>query len=161
MALQIRMNATGSVEDLLEEIKKRFSISHPYEYALQVVRKNEHIWLTTGVPLCEQLFDSDERVVLRRKVFLSDSQLDNPDPFEMEFLYLECRRSVVTGRHPITLQQAVQFAALQMQTQFGNYDPLVHVADYLKTKDFLPPNHQAVVLVEEDIYNQHRKLKGW
>ncbi len=164
LSLQIKINATGSVEDLVKETSKVFKnlIYHPYEYALQVVRDNENIWLTRRAPLCEQvsfipfvldifsphafvlqLLSSDEHVILRRYVFLSDSLVDySKQTFVLDFLYLECRKShffkvklrpqilqsflswllwlsgMVTGKHPVNLQQAVQFAALQMQAQY-------------------------------------------
>ena len=209
LSAQIKINATGSVEDLVKELSKSFKnlIYHPYEYALQVVRDDENIWLTRRAPLCEQvrpalshalaalafsliffvsylqLLSSDEHVILRRYVFLSDSLVDySKQTYVLDFLYLECRKSdqvfephsafifhffclcahfcgmigMVTGKHPVTLPQAVQFAALQMQAQYvlfcnhdlqpnvhsfncaryEDYDPLVHVADYLKLTFF-------------------------
>lgn len=156
---QVVVNATGTLASLLAAISLRFSISQPRHYCLQVPRGDQMVWLDQNVSLCDQLFEEDKCVILRKRLFLSDCQLKRREPYSLHLIFLECRQGVVAGEHPISLRMALNFAALQMQVTYRDYDPLLHVHGFLTLAEFLPPEHRDVTLIEEDIYKEHRKLK--
>jgi len=168
----MRVSNIGSVKHLLEEVSVRFSITNLDLYALQVIRDGvDHYWLNPEKRLSDQLMSADERMVLRQRYF-ADADLESTDPYALHFMYLECREGVTKGDHPISMKQALTFAALQMQIAYRDYDPLIHVAGFLSIDVYLPlvyrtPPHSENIeedmykgLLEEDIYAEHRKLKG-
>lgn len=74
---------------------------------------------------------------------MSDASVDQDDPISLHlvycqvlcykgFSYLESRDDVVTGRHPVTTEEATNFAAIQCQIQNGDYKPEVHKAGWLR-----------------------------
>lgn len=46
--------------------------------------------------------------------------------------FMQARNAVISGVHETTFEQTVQFAALNMQITYGNYDPLIHVAGFME-----------------------------
>lgn len=156
----IQIAQSASIKELLEAIAIRFSISDISSYQLQVIKDKVPVWLESDARIADALQNQiEDRLILRLR-FVSPRELDCSDPHFLDMLYVECRTSIIDGAHPTTLQQAVQFAALQMQITHSNYDPLTHVANFLDTKEYLPAEHRQVDLVEEDVYKEHRKLKG-
>lgn len=168
----MRVSNIDSVHNLLKEVSVRFSITNLDLYALQVIRDvHDHYWLNPEKRLSDQLMTADERMVLRQRYF-AGGDLEVTDPYALHFMYLECREGVVKGDHPISINRALTFAALQMQITYRDYDPLIHVAGFLLIDEFLPPSYRTPPdsdtidvamykgLLEEDIYKEHRKLKG-
>lgn len=151
---------TGSLELLMKEISLRFSISNSLVgYGFQICRKGKNIWLSQDIPLHKQIMATDPRIFIRKQYF-SNNDLRTRDPYALHLLYLECRQGVVSGFHPTSLDQALRFSALQMQITYGNYDPLEHVAGFFNTSEFLPEQWRETEMIEEDVYKQHRQLKG-
>ena len=60
--------------------------------------------------------------------------------------------------HPCTREEAIQFAALQCQIQYGNYDEAKHKPGYLTLVNFLPQEYTKIKGIEKNIFTQHRKL---
>ena len=109
--------------------------------------------------LCEQYLSDENLVIYRKKFHVTDSFLDAHSPNDLHMLYLECKHSIISGLYMTSLEQALAFSALQMQSTFGNYDPLVHIAGFLPLLEYLPPNYSGMPYIEEDVYRAHRKLK--
>jgi len=156
----IRISTTSTVQQLLDIIAVRFSICdlNILQYSLQVQRSSKLVWLKRSERICDVCVQGCHTLTLRQRFFESDDLKSN-DPYAIHFMYLDSRQSIVNGSYPTTLQQALMFAALQMQITFRNYDPLVHVAGFLNISEFLPPAHREIILIEEDVYKEHRKLK--
>lgn len=149
---------TGSLDHLMKEIGLRFSISNDLDYGFQIHRDNKQVWLSHDIPLHKQIKSSDPRIIIRKRYFSTDD-LRTRDPYGLQLLYLECRQGVVSGFHPTTLDQALRFAALQMQITYRNYDPLEHVAGFFNCPEFLPQQWCETEMIEEDVYKRHRQLK--
>ena len=43
------------------------------------------------------------------------------DPVQLNLLYEQAKEAILEGTHPVPLETAVQFAALQVQIQFGDH----------------------------------------
>jgi talin len=62
-------------------------------------------------------------VLLKKKFYFSDQQVDINDPVQLGLLYSQAQEMIIEGKHPITLDEAIIFAALQMQIVYGNHEP--------------------------------------
>ena len=71
---------------------------------------------------------------------------------------MQSRDAIVDGAHPCTREEALQFAALQCQVAYGNYNEAKHKPGFLNLAEFLPREYVKVKGIERLIYAEHRKL---
>lgn len=83
-------------------------------------------WVDHGKTLREQGIVETEVLLLKRKYFYSDANIDSRDPVQLNLLYEQAREAILDGTHPVTMDAAVQFAALQVQIQFGDHREANH-----------------------------------
>ncbi|CAF0901956.1 unnamed protein product [Adineta ricciae] len=119
---------------------------------------DDTLWLDHSKTLRQQDIDEQSIVVLRRKYFFSDTNIDQRDPVQLDLLYIQCRNGILDGTHPVTYEEAVQFAGLQSQIQFGNYQESKHKPNVLEIREFLPKEYTKTKGVEKRIFQEHRKL---
>ena len=48
------------------------------------------------------------------------------DPVQLNLLYEQAKEAILEGTHPVRLEDAIQFAALQVQIQFGDHKEEKH-----------------------------------
>ena len=60
-------------------------------------------------------------LLLKRKFFYSDANIDSRDPVQLNLLYEQARAAILDGTHPVRLEDATQFAALDMQIKYGDH----------------------------------------
>lgn len=89
-------------------------------------------WLDPSKTLREQGIDENETVLLRRKFFFSDQNIDSRDPVQLNLLYVQARDAILNGTHPITQDKACEFAGIQCQIQFGDYVESKHKPGFLE-----------------------------
>ena len=89
-------------------------------------------WVDHSKTLREQGIDESETVLLRRKYFFSDGNIDSRDPVQLNLLFVQARDSILNGTHPVTLDQACAFAGIQCQAQFGDYVETKHKPGFLE-----------------------------
>jgi talin len=65
-------------------------------------------------------------------VYFSDQSVDRNDPVQLNLLFVQSRDAIVSGKHPCTIEEAGQLAALQCQTQFGNHEPDKHKPGFIR-----------------------------
>lgn len=70
--------------------------------------------------------------------------------------------SIVGGKYPVTMQEAVKLGSIQAQAVHGNYSPTMGPG-FLKIQDFLPKQwlaHKRIKpkQLETNIYNEWRTL---
>lgn len=78
-------------------------------------------WLDPNRSLREQEVGEREVLTLRRKFFVSDTNVDTRDPAQLNMLYAQCRNGVLDGTHPVSRDIAIQLAALQCYIEYGPY----------------------------------------
>jgi talin len=83
-------------------------------------------WVDHGKTLREQGIVESEVLLLKRKYFYSDANVDSRDPVQLNLLYEQAREQILDGTHPVRLEDAVQLAALQVQVQFGDHRETQH-----------------------------------
>ncbi|XP_039224922.1 talin-1 isoform X4 [Crotalus tigris] len=98
-------------------------------------------WLDHGRTLREQGIDDNETLLLRRKFFYSDQNVDSRDPVQLNLLYVQARDDILNGSHPVSFDKACEFAGYQCQIQFGPHNEQKHKAGFLELKDFLPKEY--------------------
>ena len=89
-------------------------------------------WVDHSKTLREQGIDESETVLLRRKYFFSDGNVDSRDPVQLNLLFVQARDSILNGTHPVTLDQACAFAGMQSQAQFGDHVETKHKPGFLE-----------------------------
>lgn len=65
-------------------------------------------WVDVGKTLREQGIDESETVLLRRKFFFSDQNIDSRDPVQLNLLYVQARDAILDGTHPVTQRKGKQ-----------------------------------------------------
>ncbi|KAM4050130.1 LOW QUALITY PROTEIN: talin-1 [Anomaloglossus baeobatrachus] len=98
-------------------------------------------WLDPGRTLREQGVDENETLLLRRKFFYSDQNVDSRDPVQLNLLYVQARDDILNGSHPVSFDKACEFAGYQCQVQFGPHNEMKHKPGFLELKDFLPKEY--------------------
>ena len=115
-------------------------------------------WLNTEKSLREQGIEETVVLTLRKKFFFSDQNVDRNDPVQLNLLYVQSRDAIIDGTHPCTRDEAVQFAALQCQIQYGNHNEAKHKPGFLTLEEFLPREYVKLKGIEKAIFADHRKL---
>ncbi|CAK1549078.1 unnamed protein product [Leptosia nina] len=114
-------------------------------------------WVEPSKTLREQGIDVTETLLLRRKLFFSDRNVDSRDPVQLNLLYVQARDAILDGTHPITQDKACEFAGIQCQIQFGDHKEDKHTPGFLDLKEFLPASYVKVKGIEKKIFKEHRK----
>ena len=83
-------------------------------------------WVAHGKTLREQGIVETDVLLLKRKYFYSDANIDSRDPVQLNLLYEQAKEAILDGTHPVRMEDAVQFAALQSQIQFGDHRDATH-----------------------------------
>ncbi|KAL5020158.1 hypothetical protein ScPMuIL_003050 [Solemya velum] len=157
------------VRDLPDEVKEKTltlrrdkTIARDHK-KLEEMKKKLHTddelnWLDHNKTLREQLVDPAETLLLRRKFFFSDQNIDSRDPVQLNLLYVQSRDAILLGKHPVTQDEATQFAGIQCQIQFGDHVDAKHKTGFLELKEFLPKEYVKVKGIEKKIFMEH---KNW
>lgn len=113
-------------------------------------------WVDISKTLREQGIDESETVLLRRKYFFSDQNIDSTDPVQLNLLYVQARDAILDGTHPVTQEKACEFAGIQVHIQFGDFNDNKHKPGFLDLKDFLPFSYVRVKNIEKKVFAEHR-----
>ncbi|XP_050433200.1 talin-1 [Adelges cooleyi] len=131
---------------------------HKMEHLRKKLKTDEETnWINPGSSLREQGIYEQEGVLLKRKFFFSDGNIDTHDPIQLSLLYVETRDAILKGTHPVTEPLAVQLAGIQTHIQFGNHDELKHRPPLLDLKEFLPQSYIKLKGIEKKIFLEHKK----
>ncbi|XP_048001980.1 talin-1 isoform X10 [Leguminivora glycinivorella] len=117
-------------------------------------------WVEPAKTLREQGIDVTETLLLRRKLFFSDRNVDSRDPVQLNLLYVQARDAILDGTHPITQDKACEFAGIQCQIQFGDHKEDKHTTGFLDLKEFLPASYVKVKGTEKKVFKEHKRHAG-
>ncbi|XP_043217689.1 talin-2-like isoform X2 [Amphibalanus amphitrite] len=117
-------------------------------------------WVDHSKTLREQGVDENETLLLRRKFFFSDQNIDGRDPVQLNLLYVQARDAILNGTHPVTEEKACQFAGIQCQIQFGDFQQEKHKSGFLDLREFVPHYYVKTKGIEKKIYSEHKKYEG-
>ncbi|XP_071063244.1 talin-2a isoform X1 [Pseudochaenichthys georgianus] len=113
-------------------------------------------WLDHSRTFREQGVDENETLLLRRKFFYSDQNVDSRDPVQLNLLYVQARDDILNGSHPVSFDKACQFAGIQAQIQFGPHIEHKHKPGFLDLKEFLPKEYIKQKGSEKKIFQDHK-----
>ena len=119
----ILVDDSRTVNELVASIGEKMSIHNYEEFSLQLEGAAKSDWLHPMKSLHENGVPEDSLVVLKKKFFYSDMNVDRSDPVQLHLMYVQSRDSVLDGSMPTQKQEAIQLAAIQLQVEQGNYDP--------------------------------------
>lgn len=117
-------------------------------------------WIDASKTLREQGINEGDPVLLRRKFFFSDGNIDSHDPVQLNLLYVQARDAILDGTHPVTEELACRLAGLQVHIQFGNHNEAKHIPPFLDLKEFLPHSYVKVRGIEKKIFAEHKSHFG-
>uniref|UniRef100_A0A674KCH7 Talin 2 n=1 Tax=Terrapene triunguis TaxID=2587831 RepID=A0A674KCH7_9SAUR len=94
-------------------------------------------WLDHSRTFREQGVDENETLLLRRKFFYSDQNVDSRDPVQLNLLYVQARDDILNGSHPVSFEKACEFGGFQAQIQFGPHVEHKHKPGFLDKTELL------------------------
>ncbi|XP_067871342.1 talin-2 isoform X1 [Heterodontus francisci] len=113
-------------------------------------------WLDHSRTFREQGVDENETLLLRRKFFYSDQNVDSRDPVQLNLLYVQARDDILNGSHPVSFEKACEFGGIQAQIQFGPHVEHKHKPGFLDLKEFLPKEYIKQRNAEKKIFQEHK-----
>uniref|UniRef100_A0A3P8ZIK2 Talin 2a n=1 Tax=Esox lucius TaxID=8010 RepID=A0A3P8ZIK2_ESOLU len=113
-------------------------------------------WLDHSRTFREQGVEETETLLLRRKFFYSDQNVDSRDPVQLNLLYVQARDDILNGSHPVSFDKACEFAGIQAQIQFGPHIEHKHKPGFLDLKEFLPKEYIKQRGNEKKIFQDHK-----
>ncbi|XP_069046811.1 talin-2 isoform X1 [Lepisosteus oculatus] len=113
-------------------------------------------WLDHSRTFREQGVDENETLLLRRKFFYSDQNVDSRDPVQLNLLYVQARDDILNGSHPVSFDKACEFGGIQAQIQFGPHVEHKHKPGFLDLKEFLPKEYIKQRGAEKKIFQEHK-----
>ncbi|XP_015742916.1 talin-2 isoform X2 [Python bivittatus] len=113
-------------------------------------------WLDHSRTFREQGVDENETLLLRRKFFYSDQNVDSRDPVQLNLLYVQARDDILNGSHPVSFEKACEFGGFQAQIQFGPHVEHKHRPGFLDLKEFLPKEYIKQRGAEKRIFQEHK-----
>ncbi|CAJ0956652.1 unnamed protein product, partial [Mesorhabditis belari] len=131
------------------------------EQLRQKLHTDEEIaWVDHHKTLREQGIGEDETLLLKRRYFFSDTNVDSRDPVQLNLLYVQCRDGVLSGAHPVQKDTAMTLAALQCQIQYGDF-PENKPKFVIDARDLLPKEYEKKRSdYEKDITQMYKELSG-
>jgi PTB domain (IRS-1 type)/FERM central domain/EF-hand domain pair len=116
----VLVDAHASVDSIVESVCAKLSMHGAEEYSFQV----DDRWLMGGRSLADQ--GSASRVAMKKRFFMSDSNVDQNNPFQLHLLYTSMRDAVFDeephrGLVLSSPEELVTFLALRLQIESGNF----------------------------------------
>nr|XP_026493048.1 talin-1-like isoform X2 [Vanessa tameamea] len=118
-------------------------------------------WLDQHKTLRESQVDPKETLLFKRRLFYSDRNVDSRDPVQLNLLYVQTRDAILDCRHVVTEDKAAEFAGIQCQVQYGDFQEDKHKPGFIENlKEFLPEQYESSWGIEKKIIKEHRKHQG-
>ena len=139
-------------------IAEKMDLPNPEEYSLLLPGNPR--WLSSAEPLCSQGIDEGALVVFKKKYFVTDMQIDKSDIKQLGLLYHQCQKAIVAGEYPCTTEEALSFAALQLQVDHGDFIPNKHAVGFVDASLYLPPRNRKKKKEEQAMYRDWESIRG-
>jgi talin len=145
-----------TVSEIVDHVGKKMGINNPEEFSLMFADK----WCKAGQALHEQGISDAETLVLKKKFFFNDANIDRSDPVQLHLLFSQCKDAIVQGTYPTQRNEAKDLAALQLQIEQQDFNAARHKPGAVKLNECLPPEHLKDGTMERDVFAEWRKLVG-
>lgn len=155
-----RVNKQDTGQTLLDMVFNHLNVKEREYFGLQ---NNEdsldaHRWLEPNKPIRKQLKGGFPCCLVFRVRFLI------PDPNTLQqdqtrhLYFLQLKNDILEGRIPCPLNSAVVLASYAVQSEFGDYNPSVHLPGHLSNKQFIPGQDNDFISKVESLHSQHSDL---
>ncbi|KAM5156727.1 tyrosine-protein phosphatase non-receptor type 3 isoform 3-T4 [Mantella aurantiaca] len=132
--------------------------SHEKESSLQICLVEKR-WLEPNKPIRKQLKGGFPCWLLFRvRFFIPDPNTLQQDQTR-HLYFLQLKSDILEGRLPCPLNSAVVLALYAVQSEFGDYNPSMHLPGYLSNKCFIPDQDNDFISKVESLHNQHSGLE--
>ncbi|KAI9333340.1 hypothetical protein DFJ73DRAFT_50493 [Zopfochytrium polystomum] len=118
------------------------------------------VWLNPQQTLPEQGIIDSEAVLLKRRFFVNEETLNRDDAAQIAQVYEVSRDGIISGSQPCRYEDAITLAALQCQSQYGNFEPDRHRPSFFKLKDMVSPDYRNHRDILKRIISDYEKLYG-
>eukprot|EP00004_Rigifila_ramosa_P012620 TRINITY_DN2744_c0_g1_i1.p1 TRINITY_DN2744_c0_g1~~TRINITY_DN2744_c0_g1_i1.p1 ORF type:complete len:1813 (+),score=542.23 TRINITY_DN2744_c0_g1_i1:25-5439(+) len=148
------------VAELVKSMAKKIGIQNTEEFSLKVDGTGDAEWLNPNTSLHEQGVKEKDVLVLKKKFFFSDANIDTNDPVELHLLFVQANKNILNESHRCGLEEAIKLAGLRLQAEYGNHNPNKHKPGFVAIEELVPASFRKVKNIEKDIFAEHRKLSG-
>jgi len=152
----------ATVRDIADAVAEKFGIRAGEEFSLRKVTppglSKSPLWLDESRTLHENDVAPDEPLEFAKRFFFSDDRVDKDDPFTLHLLYDEAQKAIITGRYPCSRDNAKEFAALQMQVLYKDFNP--GRAATVDRVNFLPKQYRKDDKLIPEILSAYKSLFG-
>ncbi|KAL4706644.1 hypothetical protein ACJJTC_005029 [Scirpophaga incertulas] len=126
------------------------------------LKTDDHVeWLEQKKTLRELGVEPRCTVLLKRRLFFSDRNVDSRDPVQLNLLYVQARDAILQGRHPVTEDQAVKFAGIQCQIHYGDFQEDKHKPGLIENLgEYLPEQYVKSWGLEKKILKEFKNHQG-
>ncbi|XP_018578109.1 FERM domain-containing protein 5 isoform X2 [Anoplophora glabripennis] len=144
---------------LLEYVCRQLNLVEQDYLGLRYVdSQDQRHWLDLGKSICKQVKDLDPVLFSFRVKFYP------PDPFRLKEeitryqIFLQLKRDLLHGRLYCGSNEVAMLAALILQGELGDYNPEIHIGNYVT--DFKILLKQTEAIEEKAMEIHHKQLKG-
>ncbi|GAV00254.1 hypothetical protein RvY_11131 [Ramazzottius varieornatus] len=125
----------------------------------KVATDDNIVWVNQSQTLLDQGIEDGDILLLKRRYFYSDQNVDGRDPVQLNLLYIQCRNGILTGTHPVTLSEAFVFAGLQGHIEYGAFSDAKRSVD---VRSLLPKNYVIKKMDKKELADmQGRVFVEW
>ena len=71
---------------------------------------------------------------------------------QLNLIYVQARDAILNTTHPVTVDEACEFAGLQCQIQFGNHEEGKHKPGFIELKEFLPKAFTKIKGIDRRVF---------
>ena len=147
-----------TVTEITDVIGQKMEIKNSEEYSIQS-ESQPGVWLNPTLSLHENGVPEEATIILKKKFFFNDANVDRSDPMQLHLLFVQCHDNITAGLMPTQRDEAISLAALECQIMYGNHDPAKHKKNWLDMSKIFNPGWLKKVK-EEEVYREHKKLVG-
>jgi len=156
MVKTMLIDDSHTVAQVVEAIGQKMQLKNWEEFTLKYDTKDQ--WLVPGATLAEQGVADRDAVVLKKRFFVNDANVDRSDPVQLHLVYAQSKNSIFAGDHPLTPTECANLIALECQIVHGDYRPAFGYNDY---KEYLPPQYKNQKgVIEPLLVSEYKKLVG-
>jgi hypothetical protein len=115
------IDESSSIRDVCADICSNLGLEKPYEEWSLTLGSTRN-FLDPVLGLQEQGVTEKDKVWLKKKHFWTDDKIDKSSPMNLSLMYHQARFGITHGEHRVTEEEAMMFAAVQLQQENGKYD---------------------------------------
>ncbi len=157
----VLVDESASIRDVCAEICEKLRLEKPYE-EWSLTLGSTRAFLDPVLGLQEQGVTEQDKVWLKKKHFWTDDKIDKSNPINLTLMYHQARFGITHGEHFVTEEEAVMFAALQLQQENGKFNEAKHkpAAVYKEIDHFFEEKYQKKKKLHQSAWDEWKNNLG-